>query len=174
MRGVVRTAVVMLLLAGTMLGTGCSPAGGGDGGARETMTGATGQPGDRGGVRVTVYQQPACQCCGKYQTYLRDNGFEVETVYVTNMVSLKRGYNIPQEIASCHTMLIEGRDYFVEGHVPVAAVYKMLEEKPDIDGIALPGMPTDSPGMDGVQSGPLKIYAVSGGTVTGYTSIAAE
>ncbi len=78
-----------------------------------------------------------------------------------DMTSIKQAYQIPQNMISCHTAVIE--DYFVEGHVPVEAIKKMLEEKPAIDGIALPGMPPGSPGMPGKKTEALKIYALSDG-----------
>lgn len=78
-----------------------------------------------------------------------------------DMTSIKQTYQIPQNMISCHTGIIE--DYFVEGHVPVKAIEKMVEEKPAIDGIALPGMPQGSPGMPGTQTEPFKIYALFDG-----------
>ncbi|MDR7554669.1 MAG: DUF411 domain-containing protein [Armatimonadota bacterium] len=72
---------------------------------------------------------------------------------------VKHRHRVPHELASCHTA-VAGR-YFVEGHVPVAAIARLLREQPAIRGIALPGMPPGSPGMDGVQAGPLIVYAVS-------------
>lgn len=78
-----------------------------------------------------------------------------------DMTSVKQAYRIPQNMISCHTAVIG--DYFVEGHVTVEAIKKMLEEKPVIDGIALPGMPPGSPGMPGEKTEALKIYALFDG-----------
>ncbi len=77
------------------------------------------------------------------------------------MTSIKQEYQIPQDMISCHTAVIE--DYFVEGHVPVKAIEEMLEEKPAINGIALPGMPPGSPGMPGEKTESFKIYALLDG-----------
>ncbi len=85
------------------------------------------------------------------------------------MSSIKRKYQIPQNMESCHTAVIAG--YFVEGHMPIEAIEKLLEEKPDIDGIALPGMPTGSPGMPGQQTEAFKIYALSAGTASEFMTM---
>ena len=82
-------------------------------------------------------------------------------MYLEDMTSIKQQYHIPEDMLSCHTAVIE--DYFVEGHVPVEAIEDMLGEKPDIDGIALPGMPPGSPGMPGEKTGVLEIYAILDG-----------
>ena len=79
-----------------------------------------------------------------------------------NVDEMKGRLNIPEEMWSCHTSVIG--DYFIEGHVPVAAIQKLLAEQPDVDGIALPGMPSGSPGMTGEQQAPFIIYAVAHGT----------
>ncbi len=72
---------------------------------------------------------------------------------------IKDDLDIPEDMRSCHTVIVE--DYFVEGHVPVEAIWKLLEEQPEIDGIALPGMPSGSPGMSGSKDGPWVIYSIS-------------
>jgi hypothetical protein len=92
--------------------------------------------------------------------YLRENGVTVETVMVDDTATIKEEYGIPADLWSCHTTIVDG--YYIEGHVPIDVVLKLLEERPDIDGIALPGMPAGSPGMSGEKDGPWVIYAVSG------------
>jgi hypothetical protein len=82
-----------------------------------------------------------------------------------NIGAVKDVYGIPAEMRSCHTSTI-GR-YFVEGHVPFAAIQQLMEQHPDIDGISLPGMPVGSPGMGGELNGPLVVYAIDGGQVVG-------
>jgi hypothetical protein len=72
-------------------------------------------------------------------------------------------------LQSCHTVVIG--DYYIEGHVPIEAILRLLEEKPAVDGIALPGMPQGSPGMDGEKEGPFTIYAIAGGQVTEFMTI---
>lgn len=73
----------------------------------------------------------------------------------------RQQHGIPEEYGSCHTAIIDG--YAVEGHVPVEAIIKLLTEKPEIDGIALPGMPEGAPGMEGLQTKPYTVYALSDG-----------
>ncbi|HET9476469.1 MAG TPA: DUF411 domain-containing protein [Dehalococcoidia bacterium] len=92
--------------------------------------------------------------------YLQDNGVTVETVMTEDTATIKEQHGIPEELWSCHTTIVDG--YYIEGHVPIDVVLKLLDERPAIDGIALPGMPSGSPGMDGEKDGPWVIYAVSG------------
>src|SRR3989338_8200781 len=99
------------------------------------------------GVPVEVFYSEACGCCVNYIGYLRDSGFNVKPVLLDDIKAKKDGLNVPAELRSCHTTKI-GR-YFVEGHMPVEAVKKLLADKPDVDGIALAGMPSGSPGMPG-------------------------
>ncbi len=113
---------------------------------------------------VTLLKEESCGCCGKYAQYLEEQGFGVAVSERTDMVPVKEQYNIPMEMRSCHTTLIE--NYVVEGHVPVEAIAKLLTEKPNIRGIALPGMPSGSPGMSGEKDEVFLIYALNndGGT----------
>lgn len=106
---------------------------------------------------ATVYKSPACGCCNKYVEYLEKNGFSVKAINEDDMDAIKKRYGTAR-IASCHTMLVEG--YVVEGHVPVRAIRKMLNEKPNIVGISAPGMPQHSPGMGEERPGTLTIYAI--------------
>ncbi len=109
---------------------------------------------------ATVYKDPQCGCCNGYIAHMRNNGFEVEAVNLDDMSPLKRMAGVPELLESCHTMVIDG--YVVEGHVPLAAIDRMLREKPAIKGIALPGMPAGSPGMGGQKERPFEIYGFSG------------
>ncbi len=110
---------------------------------------------------ITVYLSPACRCCLVYADYLKGKGFEVEVLQVENVSRIKSQYGVPLSLRSCHTSVIDG--YFVEGHVPVEAIQKLLDERPDADGISLPGMPSGSPGMPGGKKEPFVIYAVKDG-----------
>lgn len=114
-----------------------------------------------GAVKATVFFSPTCSCCKGYITYLRSKGFDVEAKSTDNMLAVKEKYNIPSNVESCHTAIIG--DYFVEGHMPIQFIEKLLAEKPDIDGIALPGMPQGSPGMPGFKSAASEVYAVNNG-----------
>ena len=91
--------------------------------------------------------------------HLEENGYSVEKIDMSNeeLTNLNASLGIPSELGSCHTAQIEG--YIVEGHVPADVIEAMLAEKPDILGLALPGMPQGAPGMDGVAEGPLEILA---------------
>ena len=113
------------------------------------------------GEKVVIYKSPTCGCCTGYSAYLEQQGFEVEVVNQENITSVKDEYNIPYSMQSCHTAFIG--DYFVEGHVPIEAIEKLLSEKPDIDGISLPDMPAGSPGMPGVKSEEFVIFSLSDG-----------
>lgn len=106
---------------------------------------------------ITVHKSPACGCCEKYVDYLRENGFAVKAVNESDMDAIKKRHGV-SHVASCHTALVEG--YVVEGHVPVAAIRKLLKDKPAIVGISAPGMPMNSPGMGEMKKGTLTIYAV--------------
>ena len=96
----------------------------------------------------TVYKTPTCGCCAKWVDHLREAGFEVETQDLTDLSGVKTRYAIPRALRSCHTGVVEG--YVIEGHIPAEHVERLLEERPEgIVGIAVPGMPIGSPGMEG-------------------------
>jgi len=109
-----------------------------------------------------VYYSPQCGCCGEYVNYLKSSGVDVRTLLVKDMAAVNERLNIPRQLWSCHTSVVEG--YFVEGHIPLEAVKKLLAERPAVDGIALPGMPGGSPGMGGFKTEPFTIYSVVNGT----------
>ena len=108
--------------------------------------------------KVTVFKSASCGCCGNYVSYLKSKGFSVSVVNVDDISSIKMKHGIPLNMESCHT--VEFGDYFIEGHVPIEAVNKLILEKPDIKGIMLPGMPSASPGMPGSKMEPFEIYAL--------------
>ncbi|MCK5653080.1 MAG: hypothetical protein KAJ42_16955, partial [Gemmatimonadetes bacterium] len=110
---------------------------------------------------ITVHSSPTCGCCGGYEEYLEAEGFELESIKTDDTTELKDSLAIPEDMRSCHTAMVDG--YFVEGHVPVEAIWKLLEEQPQIEGIALPGMPSGSPGMPGVKAQPLTVYSIVDG-----------
>ncbi len=110
--------------------------------------------------KAVIFKSQSCGCCTNYVSYMkRQNGFDVTITNLEDISSVKEKYAIPSSVQSCHTMIVG--DYFVEGHVPVEAVRKLLDEKPAIRGIALPGMPEASPGMPGSKRQPFEIYAVA-------------
>jgi hypothetical protein len=96
---------------------------------------------------MTVYKSPACGCCAFWVDHMRENGFEIVVEEMDDVAPVKRSHGIPPRLWSCHTATIDG--YAIEGHVPAAVVRKLLAERPDAIGIAVPGMPIGSPGMEG-------------------------
>lgn len=109
--------------------------------------------------KITVYKSPTCGCCSIHASYLKGKGFEVRLEDTNDMVSVKNKYNIPAALESCHTSVLEN-GYVVEGHMPIEAIDKLRSEKPDILGVALPEMPTGSPGMAGKKEGPFRIFSL--------------
>ena len=96
---------------------------------------------------IIVYQSRACGCCKKWVEHLKANGMRAVSHFVDDVTETKLSADLPMKLASCHTAFING--YIIEGHVPAAAIQKLLSEKPAIKGLAVPGMPMGSPGMEG-------------------------
>jgi hypothetical protein len=97
-------------------------------------------------IRMTVFKDPNCGCCKSWVDYMRKHGFEVTVRDTSDVAGVKRTARLPDRLASCHTAFVNG--YVVEGHVPAEDVQRMLDQKPRIAGIATPGMPAGSPGME--------------------------
>lgn len=116
-----------------------------------------------------VFKSPSCGCCIGYISALENNGFQVKSTDMEDLNSVKIRYNIPVKMQSCHTTII-GK-YFIEGHVPIDAVIKLLKDQPDIDGIALPGMPIGTPGMPGPKESPFIIYQIHQGKYSEFMRI---
>jgi hypothetical protein len=95
---------------------------------------------------MIVYKNPSCGCCTKWANRLEEQGFDADVRPVNNLDAIKREAGVPAAMASCHTAKVAG--YFVEGHVPAADIQRLLQEKPDMAGLAVPGMPVGSPGME--------------------------
>jgi hypothetical protein len=106
---------------------------------------------------VKVTKNPSCGCCKLWVERLRDAGFQVEVNDVDNLNSVKQRVGLPYGMGSCHTAEVDG--YFVEGHVPVDDIKRLLRERPQARGLAVPGMPAGSPGME-VPSGQVQPYDV--------------
>ena len=96
---------------------------------------------------VAVYKDPACECCARWVKHLSANGFVATVRDSLDMPSVKRTMGVPDALQSCHTAVV-GK-YVVEGHVPADVIKKLLAEKPAVMGLAVPGMPVGSPGMEG-------------------------
>jgi hypothetical protein len=117
---------------------------------------------------MTLYRSPDCSCCHLWADIARDAGWTVATADVLDMTAFKTDHGVPPSAASCHTTIVG--EYLVEGHVPMAALERLLAEAPDIDGIALPGMPAGSPGMGGAQERPFEVLAIRDGEVSPFGS----
>lgn len=96
---------------------------------------------------VEVYKSPTCGCCKDWIKHLQAAGFSVKANDVPDTRVMRARFGMPSKFASCHTALVGG--YVVEGHVPAREIKRLLRDKPDALGIAVPGMPVGSPGMDG-------------------------
>ena len=114
-------------------------------------------------VVVTVYRSPTCGCCKAWEDHLREAGYTVESIETAAVSEVKAEHNVPRPLQSCHTALVEG--YVIEGHVPAADIARLLSERPDIRGLAVPGMPAGSPGMEvpGRAAQPYEVYAFTDG-----------
>jgi len=110
------------------------------------ITACSGKKAEDGKVSFTMYKNAGCVCCSKWAEHMEEAGYEVTEKPVENLSALKFSNKVPNDMAACHTALIDG--YVVEGHVPVEDVNRLLEERPDAKGIAVPGMPVGSPGME--------------------------
>ncbi len=106
---------------------------------------------------VLVYKTPTCGCCNGWVEHMERAGFTVDARNVTDIVSVKHESGVPMSLGSCHTAIIDG--YVVEGHVPAEQVKQLLADRPEVVGIAVPGMPIGSPGMEGRNAQPYEVLA---------------
>lgn len=113
-------------------------------------------------LNATVYKNPNCGCCEAYAEHLRRAGFAVKVVPSEEMSAIKQKLQVPASLASCHTTVIG--NYVVEGHVPIASVKRLLKEKPAAKGIAVPGMPAGSPGMEAPVKEAFTVYSFRSAT----------
>ena len=98
-------------------------------------------------THVTMHKNPGCGCCDKWADHMRSAGFSVTSIEDPDIYAFKETQKIPGPLMSCHTAIVAG--YFVEGHVPANDILQLLREKPaHVTGIAVPGMPLGSPGME--------------------------
>jgi hypothetical protein len=133
-----RSALALLGLAPVGLGLTLGP-------RAWAQTGA--QTGAETGPAITVHRDPGCGCCGGWVEHLKHAGFATTVIASRELDAVKRRLGVPAELASCHTAEVEG--YVVEGHVPASAIRRLLAERPAAAGLAVPGMPVGSPGMEG-------------------------
>lgn len=98
-------------------------------------------------VEVVVYKDANCGCCKKWVDHLRKNGFKVTSHDTRDMNAVKVNAGVKSDLQSCHTAMVGG--YVIEGHVPASDIQRLLKQRPKIAGLAVPGMPAGSPGMEG-------------------------
>lgn len=155
------TAIVALVaIAGMTACSGGDRPGTDDGSAAATESAA--QPGTASGTgtmvaragttiaptdTIEVWKDPGCGCCKNWIEHMQEHGFAVIAHDTRDMTPVKQQHDVGADLTSCHTASIRG--YAIEGHVPADLVRKMLDEKPAIRGLAVPGMPMGSPGMEG-------------------------
>ena len=98
---------------------------------------------------MTVYKTPTCGCCKKWVEHLEKSGYKVTAHDVPDVGVYKKRYGVPDSLGSCHTAIVSS-GYIVEGHVPADVIDKLIAQAPkDVIGLAVPGMPAGSPGMEG-------------------------
>lgn len=95
---------------------------------------------------VIVYKRPSCDCCKKWIEHLRTAGFRVTAHDTSDLGGVRARFGVPPKLTSCHTAVVGG--YVVEGHVPADVIQRLIKERPDLAGVAVPGMPAGSPGME--------------------------
>lgn len=118
---------------------------------------------------AVVYRTPTCGCCKSYEDYLRKHGYTVASEVRDDLAPIRAEHKVPDDAASCHTVIIDG--YAVEGHVPLEAIDKLLAERPAVDGIGIPGMPTNAPGMGEPDGQPIEVVSFDDGTVQTFTTL---
>ena len=113
---------------------------------------------------IDVRKTNGCGCCLSWMNHLEENGFAPtgENMFGGSLVRFKLDNGVPQRMVSCHTALIDG--YVIEGHVPIAAIERVLAERPAVRGLSVPGMPQGSPGMEGPDPEPFTVYTVGPGS----------
>jgi hypothetical protein len=97
-------------------------------------------------IKIEVYRSASCSCCGKWVEHLKENNFQVKDNIVADVQDIKDKYGVSKEMASCHTAIVNS--YVIEGHVPANDIKKLLKLKSPVVGIAVPAMPSGTPGME--------------------------
>jgi len=106
---------------------------------------------------ITVYKNPQCGCCNKWISYLKKNNYNVTEINTRDVLLEKKRLGVPEKLAACHTAVIDG--YIVEGHVTDRDIKRLLLFRPKIKGIAVPGMPVGTPGMEGSSKEPYSVMS---------------
>ena len=108
-------------------------------------------------IPVIVYKSPTCGCCQNWVDTLRARAFRVIAVDTSDVGAVKKALGVTDMLGSCHTALVDG--YVIEGHVPPADIRRILRERPAVVGLAVPGMPRGSPGMEGPERDPYHVLS---------------
>lgn len=162
-----RAAVAGGLVLGGLWLAGCSPPDSRSSAGLENMS--EGSTTSTRKVAMTVYRDPSCGCCEAWAKIAEQAGYQVSLIDDPDMIAVKQRLGVPLELASCHTSAVD--DLVVEGHVPLDQVDRLLRERPSgIAGIAVPGMPLGSPGME-VPDGSVQPFQVIAFGRSGETSI---
>lgn len=111
------------------------------------------------GENMAVYKDPNCGCCHAWAEAMKKAGFSVRAEDVDDLNIIKEQFAVPAEMQGCHTAVVSG--YYLEGHVPVDAVKRLMAERPKIAGLAVPGMPAGSLGMGDDPKASYDVYAVN-------------
>lgn len=114
-------------------------------------------------VRMTVYKTPWCGCCTAWSERMEAEGYHVVVRNMEDLTAIRQQAGVPDDMQGCHTAVVEkGKKYVVEGHVPPAAISNMLDDQPDIRGIAVPGMPAGSVGMGESDDARYTVFSLAG------------
>ncbi|MDD4904635.1 MAG: DUF411 domain-containing protein [Methylobacter tundripaludum] len=119
---------------------------------------STGSAWAQAATQVEVFKSPHCGCCGKWIEHLQQSGFQVNTREVNDVPAARKKLGMPDRLGSCHTAKVS--DYVIEGHVPAADILRLLKEKPNALGLAVPAMPPGSPGMETAKPVPYETLLV--------------
>jgi hypothetical protein len=143
-----------ILAAGLVLAAACSSPRAGDGAqapaqvasTETSMAAAPADPAAAALPTMTVYKSPACGCCKNWIEHVQSAGFAVEVHDLDDLSEIKDEAGVPDRARSCHTAIVDG--YAIEGHVPAETIKRLIKERPKVAGLAVPGMPVGSPGME--------------------------
>ncbi|KZS51605.1 MULTISPECIES: DUF411 domain-containing protein [Rhizobium] len=117
-------------------------------------------------AKMTVYKDPNCGCCHEWSKAMAAAGFSVDARDTDDLAAVKARLGVPVDLEGCHTAVVE--EYYLEGHVPLEAVQRLLRERPPVRGLAVPGMPPGSLGMGDDQQASFDVYAIPSGTAAPY------
>ncbi|ANL89097.1 DUF411 domain-containing protein [Rhizobium phaseoli] len=117
-------------------------------------------------AKMTVYKDPTCGCCHEWSRAMSAAGFSVDARDTDDLAAVKARLDVPADLEGCHTAVVE--EYYLEGHVPLEAVQRLLRERPPVRGLAVPGMPPGSLGMGDDPQVAYDVHAIPSGTGAPY------